>query len=446
MNASKNTLNTRAVAARILIEVLPFNRPNYHGRSLSEVLPRLGADCDDRSLLQELCFGVCRWYTRLDKLSASLVKQPFKPKDADIHALLLIGLYQLYYLRIPDHAAISETVEAGRQLNKKWAVNVLNGMLRSGQRQKQTLTEQLPDSIAIQQAHPQWLVDTLGSAWPEQLSSLLQANNEPGPMCLRVNLQRQSRDDFLHQLKIANIEAAAGNLAPSAVYLNKPMPVDAIPTFADGGVSVQDEAAQLSAFFLAPQPGDRILDACAAPGGKTCHLLEHQPAIGHLIAIDQEASRLERVQENLQRLQLQAECICASLEDYIAAYNGPLFDRILLDAPCSSTGVIRRHPDIKWLRKRSDIAALATTQSQLLRQVYTLLKPGGVLLYATCSVLPQENERVISAFLGVEATATLDPLTAATNSSAKVGLQLLPKKSAHDGFYYARLHHNHSLC
>lgn len=430
-------LNTRAHAAQILVQVLPLGRQNMQLKSLSELMPAVDDAAKDKGLLQELSFGVCRWYTRLDKLAAPLVKQPFKTKDADIHALLLVGLYQLFYLRIPDHAAISETVEGCRQLNKTWAVKVVNGMLRNAQRQKTDLLEGLPQSSTIQHAHPKWLVDAISAAWPEQTDKLIKANNIPGPLCLRVNSCHHTREQYLQLLKQANINARPGEHSPVAVYLEKAVEVEQLPGFEDGWVSVQDEAAQLSALLLDPQPGDRILDACAAPGGKTCHLLEQQPQIKELVALDADAKRLQKVEQNLERLQLNAHVVHASLQQYASDSPEQSFDRILLDAPCSATGVIRRHPDIKWLRKRGDIKSLAQTQAELLQQAFLLLKPGGILVYATCSVLPQENSRVISAFLQENPQAQLLPTPINAGIDAKPGRQLFPLTNGHDGFYYA---------
>ncbi len=431
--------NARAITAELLAQVLPLDRKNTQPKSLSELLPQLSEQDKDQGLVQELCFGVCRWFTRLDKLAAPLVRQPFKDRDADLHALLLIGLYQMLYLRIPDHAAIAETVEAARQLKKEWAVKVINGMLRTAQREKAQLEKQLPDSLALQHAHPQWLVDALTAAWPEQTVAILKANNLPGPLCLRVNALRCDRDTYLRLLKEAGIGAHPGDLASSAIYLDQAVGVQQLPHFADGWVSVQDEAAQLSAFLLNPQPGERVLDACAAPGGKACHLREHQPDIGELIALDADAKRLQRVEQNLERLQLQASVVHATLEEYASHYQGEKFDRILLDAPCSATGVIRRHPDIKWLRKRSDIGKLAATQQRLLEMAFSLLRPGGTLLYATCSVLPQENTRVVHGFLKQQKQAVEDLILAPWGQASESGRQLLPQQNGHDGFYYARI-------
>ena len=429
----------------MLAQILPLGRSEFSGRSLSEVLQGLPAEAKDRALIQEICFGVCRWYTRLDKLIAPLIRKPLKAKDADIQALILIGVYQLYYLRIPDHAAIAETVEACRQLSKPWAVGLVNGLLRNCQRQKAELEQQLPSSQAITQAHPQWLLDQLQLAWPEALNKLLTANNQAAPLCLRVNQNVHSREQIQRQLKQAGIDCHPGTLSTSALYLAQPRAVESIPTFASGGLSVQDEAAQLSAFLLDPQPGERILDACAAPGGKTCHLLEMQPKLEQLIALDQDEVRLQRVQQNLDRLQLSAQCVASSLQAYAATQPEP-FDRILLDAPCSATGVIRRHPDIKWLRKKADIKRISALQAELINLAFSLLKPGGTLLYATCSVLPQENERIVEGLLRDNTAAEIWPIEGLPNAGARTGCQLLPSADGWDGFYYGRLRRKHSLC
>ena len=447
-------MNSRATAALALTKVLPLSRASrkdaFQGRSLNEVLPQVldQAAPEDRGLVQALCFGVCRQFTWLDQIANQLIRQPFKAKDSDLHALLLVGLFQLYYLRIPDHAAISETVEGARQLKKTWAVKVLNGMLRRAQREKQSLTDAISRSPAATYSHPGWLVDMLKTAWPDRWENILAANNEPGPMTLRVNTRQLNRDAYLKQLQQARISARTSELSPSALILEQPADVLALPGFSEGTCSVQDEAAQLAAWILDPQPGDRILDACAAPGGKTTHLLEKQPELAELVAVDNDAKRMERIEENLSRLQLSARLVCEDLLAFCesARQQGTQFDRILLDVPCSATGVIRRHPDIKWLRKRQDINALAATQLQLLQACWPLLKQGGTLLYATCSILPQENERVINQFLKTETTASEDIIVLKSDEKQRLqqvnvlaGRQLLPESGGSDGFYYAKL-------
>ena len=444
-------MNSRAIAAQVLNRVLPLSRKGeFAGRSLSDALPEALEQhpCDDRALVQALCFGVCRHYTWLDQIANQLIRQPFKPKDSDLHGLLLVGLFQLYHMRIPDHAAISETVEAARQLKKTWVVKVLNGMLRRVQREKSELAARISTSLAVTYSHPQWLVDMISAAWPAQAEKVLAANNEAAPMTLRVNERLFSADDYLKQLQTANIGAQTSTLSPGAIVLQQPVAVDTLPGFSEGSCSVQDEAAQLAAHILDPQPGDRVLDACAAPGGKTTHLLEKQPEVSRLIAVDNDPRRAGRIQENLDRLSLSAEIVCDDLLQFCqqARTNQQQFDRILLDVPCSATGVIRRHPDIKWLRKRKDIAALATTQLALLKACWELLRPDGILLYATCSILPQENERVVNQFLKAEGTAREEVIVLTPEQNQRLqqtacatGRQLLPEIGGSDGFYYAKL-------
>lgn len=446
----------RAVAAQVLQKVLPLgNRKEEPLRALNDLLPTAQERLPEaeRKLIQEICYGVCRWFTRLDKIASQLLEHPLKARDEDLHALLLIGLYQLFYMRIADHAAISETVEACRQLGKPWSVKLVNGVLRRAQREKSALEAAIPPSEALDTAHPQWLIDALKAAWPEQYRGILQANNQQAPLTLRVNLRRVSREHYMAALRERNIAASLCDLSPSGIRLERSHAVPLLPGYDDGWFSVQDEAAQLAAVLLAPQTGDRVLDACAAPGGKTTHLLELADI--HCVAIDVDAHRCERIKENLERLGLTAEVCAVGLEDYASGLlttategdtpSAPepepvlLFDRILLDVPCSATGIIRRHPDIKWLRRRTDINPLAEHQLLLLQTAFRLLKHGGTLLYATCSVLPQENERVILKFLKETPEACLQPLALNGGLSTPAGRQLFPAVNGHDGFFYARL-------
>ncbi len=456
-------MNERALAAQILNDVLPLKKGQVHnGRSLSAVLPKTLAKYPEanRPLLQELCFGVCRWFIRLDKIASLITNHPFKTRDSDIHALLLVGIYQILHLRVPDHAAISETVEATRQMDKAWAAKVINGTLRRLQREKSELEQSLPDNLTVQAAHPKWLVDMIKAAWPEQAERIVSNNNTQAPMTIRVNPRHNQRESYLQQLKQKGIQAKLCEFSNCGIQLDKPCSVEKLPGFDQGHCFVQDEAAQLSATLLDAQPGDKVLDACAAPGGKTTHIAELQPELSALVALDADEQRVIRIHENLTRLSLTAEVHAQSLEDFTQQYlekpienttentviidsrnenDRPLFDRILLDAPCSAVGVIRRHPDIKWLRKRTDINTLAETQLRLLKTAWTILAPGGTLLYATCSILPHENERVVNAFLAEQSDAKEQVLNVTWGQPASVGVQLLPQKDGHDGFYYAKL-------
>ncbi|CBL47350.1 Ribosomal RNA small subunit methyltransferase B [gamma proteobacterium HdN1] len=438
--------HVRATLAQVLSQVLPLGRQQAESlRALNDLLPSAQERLPEaeRKLAQEIAYGVCRWFTRLDKLLNPLLEHPLKARDRDLHALLLVGLYQLYYTRIPDHAAISETVEATRQLEKPWASRLVNGILRRVQREKSQLETALPDSDAIRSAHPQWLVDKLKAAWPDHYAAMLEANNQQAPLTLRVNLRKQSREQYLTELRAKNINASPCSLSPAGIRLERSANVVELPGYAEGWFSVQDEAAQLAAQLLAPHTGERVLDACAAPGGKTTHLLEHADI--HCVAIDADPRRCERIHQNLERLQLSAEVHALDLQSYATQPEVMPFDRILLDAPCSATGIIRRHPDIKWLRRQSDINALAEQQLSLLKTAFALLKEGGTLLYATCSVLPQENDRIVARFLAETPAAILQALQfpsqipPANGIPTPTGFQLLPTVQGHDGFFYAML-------
>ncbi len=435
-------MNTRAKAATVLAQVLPVHQNLPARRSLADALPDMIAtdpNCD-KGLLQEICYGVCRWYTRLDQVAHQLMTKPFKARDCDVHCLILVGLYQLYYLRIPDHAAVSETVNASRELNKAWASKVINGILRRALREKATLLSQISQSDAVQTAHPKWLIDMISTAWPDQWKHILEANNQQAPMTLRVNQRKASRSDYMKLLHQAGIKATECQWAEQGITLKRPCDVQSLPGYEEGLFSVQDEAAQMAAEFLNPQPGDQVLDACAAPGGKTTHILERQPKLTQVVAVDSDTRRSERIRENLNRLNLHAQVIVDDVIEYAQHSAQPdSFDRILLDAPCSATGVIRRHPDIKWLRKRTDIASLANTQLSMLETLWPLLKPGGTLLYATCSILPQENERVIGQFLKQQIDACEQILVKDMGMATRFGRQLFPQPNQHDGFYYACL-------
>ncbi|MGE8111330.1 MULTISPECIES: 16S rRNA (cytosine(967)-C(5))-methyltransferase RsmB [Pseudomonas] len=428
-------MNPRLAAARALAAVLSGKA------SLNSSLP---AQLDkveerDRGLTQDLAFGTARWQPRLDLLAAQLLQKPFKAADADVQALLLVGLYQLFYTRIPAHAAIGETVGCADKLKKPWAKGLLNAVLRRAQREGEALLAGMERDPVVRTAHPRWLQKSLKAFWPEQWEAICAANNAHPPMILRVNRRHHSRDAYLALLAEAGVGASACQYSRDGIILAEACDVRGLPGFAEGWVSVQDEAAQLSADLLELAPGQRVLDACCAPGGKTCHLLEAEPGLAHMTAIDLEAKRLTRVRENLDRLQLDAELIACDARDTASWWDGKPFQRILLDAPCSATGVIRRHPDIKLTRQAEDIPALATLQGELLDALWPTLEVGGMLLYATCSSLPTENTEVIDAFLA--RTPGARDLDLATEAGLRQphGRQLLAQEGGHDGFYYAKL-------
>ncbi len=428
--------SARANASRIIAEVL------QHHRSLNGILSKalLLLTENERSLCQQICYGVLRWQPQLQAIADQLVKKPLKNKDSDIAALLLCGLYQLRNMRIPEHAALSETVNACKTMGKPWATGLINASLRNYLRNKTTIEEQAFQQNSARYAHPDWLINQYRHDWPENWQSILEANNQQPPMMLRVNQQLASRELYLSQLQQVNIAAEILSQTPEGILLEQPRDVHQLPDFSDGKVSVQDGAAQIVAALLNIKPGQRILDACAAPGGKTCHILETQPD-NEVIALDIDPLRLQSIKQNTDRLKLKASLVAADANDTTHWWDGQKFDRILIDAPCSGTGVIRRHPDIKALRRPQDIADLAEKQRLLLENLWPLLNTDGLLLYTTCSALKQENELQIMNFLQQHPEAQEQIAINAPASRATVGYQRLPGDDSLDGFYYACLRH-----
>jgi 16S rRNA (cytosine967-C5)-methyltransferase len=428
-------MNPRLAAAKALAAVLSGKA------SLNSSLPTQldKVEDRDRGFTQDLAFGTARWQPRLSALAEKLLQKPFKAADADVEALLLVGLYQLLYTRVPAHAAIGETVGCADKLKKPWAKGLLNAVLRNAQRESETIFAELERDPVVRTAHPRWLQKSLKAFWPEQWEAICEANNAHPPMILRVNRRHHSRDAYLGLLTEVGIAATPCVYSRDGIILEAAADVRSLPGFAEGWISVQDEAAQLAADLLDLAPGQRVLDACCAPGGKTCHILEAESALAGVVAVDLEAKRLVRVKENLERLGLNAELIAADGRDIEKWWDGKPFQRILLDAPCSATGVIRRHPDIKLTRQPDDIVALAQLQGELLDAMWKTLEVGGILLYATCSTLPTENTEVIAALL--ERTPGARELDLATAAGIKQphGRQLLAQQGGHDGFYYAKL-------
>ncbi|MCF7996939.1 MAG: 16S rRNA (cytosine(967)-C(5))-methyltransferase RsmB [Chromatiaceae bacterium] len=425
----------RADAARVLHAV------RADGRSLTDALAATTppADARDRALLSELAFGAVRLLPRLEAITDQLLQRPLKPNDRILGSLLMIGLYQLIALRIPDHAAVSATVAATRLLERPRAVGLINASLRRFQRERAELLEQAERNESARWLMPTWLLRRLRAAWPEHWEALVAASNGRAPMFLRVNSQRIRTDDYAAQLAAAGIEAEPLPDQPQTLRLLQPVPADSLPGFGDGLVSVQDAGAQWAAPLLAPQPGERILDACAAPGGKTAHLIEQAQGQIALTAIDISDERMASVHVNLHRLGLQARMMVGDATQPAPAWADGPYQRILLDAPCSATGVMRRHPDIKRLRLDQDIAPLAQVQARMLEALWTLLAPGGRLLYLTCSLLPDENEAQIAAFLAQHNDASELPLPATLGIARTHGRQLLPSEAGPDGFYFALL-------
>ena len=421
----------RAVTARILHRVLG-------GESLNKLLPHAldPAVPADRPLCQELIYGSLRQWPYLEALSQRFLRKPLRRKDHDVLALICMGLYELLHLNTPEHAVVSETVNACKALKKPWATGLVNGVLRSFQRRGGNLTP--PLSAAAEQALPEWLHESLCQEYGEHVEQIAASARHRPPMILRVNQQRTSRDQYLRKLATSDIPAQPCNADEGGVMLENPLDVSQLPGFKEGEVSVQDSSAQLAARLMNPMPGERILDACAAPGGKACHLLEQQPDLKELVALDINEKRLQRVSENSHRLGLTLTAAVADsthLPDNVLA---PPFDAILADVPCSATGVMRRNPDIKILRQAEDIGRFATQQLAILCGLWPALKPGGRLLYVTCSLLHRENDDIVSAFCAQQG-ALAEQISLPEGVAKQHGWQVLPRPDGGDGLYFAML-------
>lgn len=428
-------INSRYIALKICLSVIE------HGRSLSQALGEGLAqfqDRRDRAFAQNLVLGTLRWQIRLEALREQLLKKPLKTKDEDVNQLILLGLYQILYMDTPEHAAVSETVNLTAKLKKPWARGLVNGVLRNFLREKVSLCEAVDVKPAHKYAHPQWLTKTLRKAYPDHWQAILTANNQPAPLTLRVNTHFTTREAYLQSLHAHQADAQAHPYAPQGIQLLQSLDITQLPKYDEGAFSVQDAAAQQAANLLAPKPGEHILDACAAPGGKTTHLLELSQNQAKVFALEKDPERMERLSENLYRLDLEATTEVGDAAIPNDWWNGELFDKILLDAPCSATGIIRRHPDIKWHRTSEDIEALVKIQSDILNSLWPLLKPGGKLLYATCSILPAENGLQTQHFLKTTNDATECEINADWGHQLPQlpGRQILPGNQGMDGFYY----------
>jgi 16S rRNA (cytosine967-C5)-methyltransferase len=418
----------RAQAAQVI------QRVREEGASLADALPEARAVLDPRdgALLQELVYGVLREAYALHGLSKQLLNKPLKERDTDLEALLWVGLYQLRSTRIPAHAALHATVDATALLDKDWARGMLNATLRRYQREHEALEHGLSDEGC--RNLPTWLCQQIHSAWPDHWQAIAEASSQQAPMTLRVIGDRAV---YLDELAALGIRGHAHAISPQAIVLEQAQAVDALPGFTQGRVSVQDAAPQLAAELLDLTNQQRVLDACAAPGGKTAHILQSNLMLD-VVALESDATRLPRLEQTLQRIDAAATILHgdAAQQDW---WDGQAFDRILLDAPCSATGVIRRNPDIAWLRRPSDIPTLAKTQRAILENLWSMLKPNGILLYATCSILPAENTDLVDAFLMQHADAEEIPIEANWGIAQAHGRQLFPGEQEMDGFYYARL-------
>ena len=385
-------------------------------------------------LCKQICFGVLRYYFELIFFRNCLLPKKLPSKHLDINLLLLCGIYSICHLKRPAHASVDAVVETTVRMNKSWAKGLVNAVMRNFQRQRSSLEEAAKGFPETRFNHPDWLIDSLKESWPKNAEEIMVANNQVAPMTLRVNKQKITVSQYMCKLRDQGIACIGLSDLPQAVRLTSPAPVESLPGFHDGLISIQDEASQLVAPLVNARPGHKVLDACAAPGGKTCHLLELQPDID-LTAMDRDGYRLEQIRSNLQRLRLS----CKLMKGDFLSHSGSHFDRIILDAPCSATGVIRRHPDIKLLRSKSDIEELSSVQIDLLRSAWQYLVSGGEIIYSTCSVLPQENEYLLKKFIDEERRAIPLPLKITRGIRMKIGHQLFPQINGHDGFYIARI-------
>ncbi len=428
----------RAVAAEIVDAVI------NDGQSLDAAITKneQRVAANDRALLRMLCYGCLRNYWQLRSWVGQLVSKPLRKRDRIIHALLIVGLYQIGETRIPDHAVVSASVEAARQLRRPKLAGLVNACLRRFMREDMASVEPFDESVKWN--HPDWLIERLRRDWPDDWQDILSANNERAPMWLRANTSRNSASTYKDRLQAEGIDAELLSGFPDAVRLREPQAIENLPGFTEGDASVQDAAAQLAARWLLQDAKARVLDACAAPGGKSGHLLEVGGDGLDLVAIDNDETRLISIQENLSRIDRDATILAADASNPHEWWDGELFDGILLDAPCSATGVIRRHPDIKLLRRESDLQKLAERQYAMLEALWSLLAPGGTLLYATCSVIAAENDEVTERFLTNQRDAIENDLLPNNNirdlMRRKVcGYQILPGSAGLDGFYYAAL-------
>ena len=421
----------RAKAAAVIHRVL-------QGESLNQLLPHSfeSLELGQRALCQELVYGTLREWPLYQATCQKFLRKALRRKDHDLLSLICVGLYELDNLRTPPHATISEAVNGARDLKKSWAAGMVNAVLRSYQREQASLRETL--TPAAQSALPDWLFEILTTEYGECFEQIAEAARGRPPLFLRVNPRRLSRAQYLELLSEAGIAAAPAPLSPEAVLIEKPVDVSLLPGFDKGWVSVQDVSAQLVAGLLAAEPGERVLDACAAPGGKACHILEKQPALAEMTAMDISQQRLQRVKENSERLGLAMTTVTADASKLQESIRVKQFDAILADVPCSATGVIRRNPDVKILRQPGDIASFGAQQLAILKGLWPALKPGGRLLYVTCSLLKAENDSIIAAFTNHK-ESIIHSLSLGQGRPTQFGWQTLPHPSGGDGLFFSLL-------
>ena len=433
-------INTRVVAVKVITQVYHYHR-NLDS-AFSSVLSSLKSSPQEISLIKAYTYGTLRWFIQLQFIVNLLLNKPIAKKYPDIHCLLCLGIYEIKFMHKPPHAVVNESVNAVKILKKNWAAGLINKILKRYLLEADELENKIEVKTWVKQAHPTWLIQLYQKSWPELWRSILEANNHPAPMFLRINRLQTTLPNYLQLLHHHQINAEPIEGLPNAIHIVKPCSVNELPGFLAGLCSVQDISGQQVIPLLKLEPDHLVLDACAAPGSKTCHMLEYELRLKKMISIDSNHERLKLILDNIHRLKLPTnkfELITGDASLPSHWWNNQLFDRILLDAPCSATGVIRRHPDYKLLRQPKDIFQHAHLQYLLISKLWELLKPGGLLLYTTCSILPEENELIIQAFVKSHHNVTLKPIQIKDAISLQYGKQLLPKINGNDGFYYSLL-------
>jgi 16S rRNA (cytosine967-C5)-methyltransferase len=409
----------------------------FAGRNLGVVLENLFArysniTLQQRAVAQDLSYGTLRFYGTIEALLDQLIQKPLD--DAKLQCLLLVAIYQLQYDKAASHTVVDQAVKAASQSKKTWAKGLVNGVLRNFLRQQTELVANLEGNEFATYSYPAWWITKLKHQYPDHWQAMLEAGNQHPPMTLRVNPHQISVADFVAKLNAEGIASQA--LGANAVMLEKPLPVDRIPGFADGEASVQDFAAQIAGYALDLKNGQRVLDACCAPGGKTGQILELADV--DLVAVDNDEKRIDLTQSNVERLKLKATLLVGDAGDSSAWWDGKPFDRILADVPCTASGIVRRHVDIKWLRREADIASFTKQQAHILPSLWQVLAKGGKLIYVTCSVFKEENQRQIDSFLKLNTDAEQLPLDQPLAGLSLNNGQLLPSAN-HDGLFYALL-------
>lgn len=429
-------MSSRLITSQIIEETIEDNLTLSRVLQNNDSFKNAGKD---KALIQEMSYGTFRWFIQLEHILNQLLKKQIKKKDSRLKYLIMVGLYQLRYMRIPAHAVVSETVNTCKKINMDWAKGLVNAILRRYIRESDQLNNVLNNNEILSASHPEWFIEQIKNDWPESWRMILEANNQHPPMYLRVNQLHQDRNTYLTKLNKAGIEGEVTPYVEHGILLSHAKDVDQLPGFNTGEVSVQELAAQLAVELLQLKPGLNVLDACAAPGGKTAHILETQSELSSLTAVEKEKNRANKLSETLKRLKLNATIKISDINDLDNWWDKEKFDRILLDAPCSATGVIRRHPDIKLLRTPEEVINIQKLQMSLLTTLWQTLKPGGLLLYVTCSILKKENSDLIKQFINQNNDCIVKPIQAQWGVDTGYGKQIITGQDNMDGFFYSCL-------